>query len=500
PYSRRLSAHKSCVNALKFSCGEGRFLASGGDDLGICLWDFYQDDVKQPSYTLRGPTRNIFTLEFSANNKYLLVGGSSDVVLKYDVATLGSSVESFNRLLPDQTYHHHDDSVRIITCHPYRDEIFMSGGEDGTIQRFDVRQSRRSDVVDLRSEVTGAQYHPRAEHLFVSSDHRGNVCLWDARMSFGRSRTSLKLGEGIVRRYNTRLTRQDTSWLSNPEASSVVFDREGIFSMMSSTHYFPTIYAVSDADPAAILKGNTLPDGSPIPEGERKYTNSCTMKHGSFGGFGLGEDLLYGGGSDDFRAYIWRISSISDLLNQREIQSAKEWTSTRDSRIAFCDRGNRPKVLPVQITKPTCRLSGHDSIVNSVVFHPHFLHVVTAGVERRIVLHSPTPSSPCTQDLALSSTNVRSLTAENSDLDRLTYLSALADDESIEVNSETIIDQNESRTLGLFDHLLREEGEPDVFLVRRLSQDSDSDNSDSESQNSTDGGMEADNSDEDLSL
>lgn len=30
-YFRRLEAHKSCVNALKFSSGEGRFLASGGD-------------------------------------------------------------------------------------------------------------------------------------------------------------------------------------------------------------------------------------------------------------------------------------------------------------------------------------------------------------------------------------------------------------------------------------------------------------------------------------
>lgn len=39
--------------------------------------------------------------------------------------------------------------------------------------------------------------------------------------------------------------------------------------------------------------------------------------------------------------------------------------------------------------------------------------------------------------------------------------------------------------------LLREEGEPDVFFVRRLLQDSDSDDSDDESENS---------SDEDLSL
>lgn len=30
---RKLEAHKSCVNALAFSSGDGRFLASGGDGM-----------------------------------------------------------------------------------------------------------------------------------------------------------------------------------------------------------------------------------------------------------------------------------------------------------------------------------------------------------------------------------------------------------------------------------------------------------------------------------
>lgn len=53
--------------------------------------------------------------------------------------------------------------------------------------------------------------------------------------------------------------------------------------------------------------------------------------------------------------------------------------------------------------------SGHKSIVNSVLFHPNLLHIVTAGIERHVILHSPTKSSPCAEDLALTPTTVREL-------------------------------------------------------------------------------------------
>ena len=37
--SRKLKAHSSCVNALTFSSGEGRFLASGGDGMHTFKFD-----------------------------------------------------------------------------------------------------------------------------------------------------------------------------------------------------------------------------------------------------------------------------------------------------------------------------------------------------------------------------------------------------------------------------------------------------------------------------
>ena len=140
---------------------------------------------------------------------------------------------------------------------------------------------------------------------------------------------------------------------------------------------------------------------------------------------------------------------------------------------------------------------GHKTIVNTVVFHPHFLHVVTSGVEKSIHLHSPTPSSPCTRNLPLSPLDVRQLDERDDQADRQIYLNALIGARTINGddidNDDDSDDAGERETIGFFDQsvssflsyvfipppeksvansevefsLLREEGQADVFLSRR---------------------------------
>jgi len=75
--------------------------------------------------------------------------------------------------------------------------------------------------------------------------------------------------------------------------------------------------------------------------------------------------------------------------------------------------------------------------------------VVTAGVEKNMILHSPTPSSPCTQDLPLSPANVRELRSEDDDDDRANYLSALLGVQPLTVGD--VDEAAERQTLSLFD-------------------------------------------------
>ncbi|KAF9483512.1 WD40 repeat-like protein [Pholiota conissans] len=483
PYSRKLEAHKSCINALTFSSGDGRFLASGGDDLRILLWDFHQNDVKIPTHALRGPKGNIFCLNFSATNRYIFSGGTCERIYQYDISALGTPMAHIEHAgSPDNIYRSHNESIRALACHPIQDDIFMSASDDGSIIRHDIRegtgrQTSTDNTIQAQCEVTGVQYHPTIEHLFASSDSSGRVLLHDARMAFGARKERSE--QGIVQRYNTKLTRRSSPRLSNPESSSITFDKNGSKLAVTFLHYLPTIYAVSDPNPIAVLSGANLPDGTPNPPNERTYCNSCTMKHGSFGGPGLDTDDMFAGGSDDFRVYIWKIPPITQLTSQRREYSADQWIasglSVDSQTIAFTKGRDEPKVIPTEIATPFCRLTGHNSIVNTTIFHPYFLHVATSGVERNIILHSPTPSSPCTQNLQRSPADVRQLNNDEDEHDRSNYLAAI-----LSVGHSTVgdvDDESEAQTLSLFDHIIREEGVGDVFTYRHWTSSDSEENS-----------------------
>ena len=49
-------------------------------------------------------------------------------------------------------------------------------------------------------------------------------------------------------------------------------------------------------------------------------------QHGHFGNLGcMNSDSFYGGGSDDFRGYVWRVPPVSQLQEQRTEISSEDW-------------------------------------------------------------------------------------------------------------------------------------------------------------------------------
>ena len=68
---------------------------------------------------------------------------------------------------------------------------------------------------------------------------------------------------------------------------------------------------------------------------------------------------------------------------------------------------------------------------------------MTSGIERDIILHSPTQGSPCTHDLAETPTEVRSVAPEDEE-DRRIFIESL-------VGTLSEDDRDEDRTIRLFD-------------------------------------------------
>ena len=129
--------------------------------------------------------------------------------------------------------------------------------------------------------------------------------------------------------------------------------------------------------------------------------------------------------------------------------------------------------------------------MNSVLFHPSLLHVVTAGIEQHVILHSPTRSSPCVKDLTLTPTTVRELPAGSPE-DHSRYLRAIStglgtndfeeDTDTIAMFDEYVSDIMVADNLTGVLRIIRTEGTDgrDIFSSWGCEEDSESDSEDDE--------------------
>lgn len=157
--------------------------------------------------------------------------------------------------------------------------------------------------------------------------------------------------------------------------------------------------------------------------------------------------------------------------------------------------------LPVSYIRYYIRWSGHKSIVNTAIFHPHLPVIATSGVERRVRLHNATPSATWADELELTSSTVRGFYDTTEEENRLLIMGSLRGEHATlrEGDSEEdIADEADNGTIALFDSwvtcsrfrvnvlispssLLREEEDFDVFQARRWTEaDSDSEHEESE--------------------
>jgi WD repeat-containing protein 22 len=203
------------------------------------------------------------------------------------------------------------------------------------------------------------------------------------------------------------------------------------------------------------------------------------MKHGSFGGSALitGDEAYYSSGSDDFRGYLWQIPPVATLENERQIIGADDWLNgNEDGTVAFTGVSfSSEKYVPKELSTPLTRLCGHLSIVNSTLIHPVLPLIATAGIERQVVLHSPTPNTPWATNLPPTPTTTRSLPSLGTMADR-SILRLL-------MRMSTIMEPDESmgedaRSITYFDMILQREGERDLFALRQPAMASDDDTED----------------------
>ena len=165
-----LRAHHSCVNALALS-HDGRWLASGGDDLRVLLHDV--DALADgPKGASGGAQSNIFSVAWTCDDRVrsstqftaltgqsILSAGNDGLVLRFDVETALSGrtpsssappVHGSSRLTRDlvvtltgplDCLAESNGAVKRVAAHPNNPHELLSASDDGVVRLYDLRAS-----------------------------------------------------------------------------------------------------------------------------------------------------------------------------------------------------------------------------------------------------------------------------------------------------------------------------------------------------------------------
>lgn len=164
-----LSAHdKQVVEDVNWNKFHEYYLASVGDDKGICIWDLRNASSSSSSSGLK-PMHKISNahqgevngVDFSPFSEYLFVTSSSDKLCKlWDMRSLKSDLHTFAS---------HQDQVFTIAWSPFNETIFASASSDRRVMIWDLGR------IGAEQSAEDAEDGP-PELLFIHGGHTSKVC------------------------------------------------------------------------------------------------------------------------------------------------------------------------------------------------------------------------------------------------------------------------------------------------------------------------------------
>lgn len=154
-------------------------IASGGDDMRICVWDVppggpMHGRSVQPLMTLSSHTAVVEDVAWHRRHADVLASAGDDRrLLIWD--TRDSSGK------PRGDYVAHEDSINCLSFNPFQEFLLASGSSDNTVALWDTRNMKTKvhSFVNHDAEVFQVQWSPTNESILASSGSDRRVNVWD---------------------------------------------------------------------------------------------------------------------------------------------------------------------------------------------------------------------------------------------------------------------------------------------------------------------------------
>ncbi|XP_010432320.1 PREDICTED: DDB1- and CUL4-associated factor 8-like isoform X2 [Camelina sativa] len=180
---KKLEKHKGCVNTVSFNA-EGDVLISGSDDWRVILWDWQLGNVKLSFHS--GHANNVFQAKFMpfSDDRTIVTCAADGMVRRANILEGGKVKTSFLGL--------HQGRAHKLCIEPGNPHVFYTCGEDGLVQRFDLRTEAPTELLTCQSvdpkrrnmeaiQLNTIAIDPRNSNLFVVGGMNEYARLYDIR-------------------------------------------------------------------------------------------------------------------------------------------------------------------------------------------------------------------------------------------------------------------------------------------------------------------------------